>query len=100
MNVETFSIKAPKGFSKRFAATCKGKFLTRVNSLSIPYEYFRVTFCLLPCKVNLTFPRYNNLGNVNFMLVLKGIFGGSLKITLQSKNNPHTVKKNNLKRFS
>ena len=33
-----------------------------------------------------------NLRNVNFMLVLKGIFGGSLKITLESKNNPQGKK--------
>ena len=39
----------------------------------------------------------NNLINVNFVLVLKGIFGGSLKITLQNKNNPPG--KNYLKRL-
>ena len=30
----------------------------------------------------------NNLGNVNFILVLKGIFGASLKTILQNENSP------------
>ena len=33
MNGDTFSIKAPKECSKKFAATFKGKFLTRGNVL-------------------------------------------------------------------
>ena len=40
----------------------------------------------------------NNLENVNIVLVLKGLFGGSLKITLQNKNSPRG--ENNLRRFS
>ena len=35
MNGDTFSIKAPKECSKKFAATFKGKFLTRRNVLRI-----------------------------------------------------------------
>ena len=35
MNGDTFSIKAPKECSKKFAATFKGKFLTRSNVLRI-----------------------------------------------------------------
>ena len=35
MNGDTFSIKAPKECSKKFAATFKGKFLTRGNVLRI-----------------------------------------------------------------
>ena len=35
MNGDTFSIKAPKEYSKKFAATFKGKFLTRGNVLRI-----------------------------------------------------------------
>ena len=35
MNGDTFSIKAPKECSKKFAATFKGKFLTRGNFLRI-----------------------------------------------------------------
>ena len=35
MNGDTFSIKAPKECSKKFAATFQGKFLTRVNVLRI-----------------------------------------------------------------
>ena len=34
----------------------------------------------------------NNLRNVHLVLVLKAIFGGSLKITLQNKNNPCKAK--------
>ena len=33
MNGDTFSIKAPKECSKKFAATLRGKFLTRENVL-------------------------------------------------------------------
>ena len=55
-----------------------------VQTLSIVLGYF------LPFTVqgknNLA--RQNNLRNVHYMLVLKGLFGGSLKITLQNKNNP------------
>ena len=36
----------------------------------------------------------NNLGNVHFTLDLKGILGGSRKITLLNKNNPEGKKKN------
>ena len=35
MNGDTFSIKAPKECSKKFAATFKGKLLTRGNVLRI-----------------------------------------------------------------
>ena len=35
MNGDTFSIKAPKECSKKFAATFKGKFLPRGNALRI-----------------------------------------------------------------
>ena len=35
MNGDTFSIKAPKECSKKFATTFKGKFLTRGNVLRI-----------------------------------------------------------------
>ena len=35
MNGGTFSIKAPKECSKKFAATFKGKYLTRENVLRI-----------------------------------------------------------------
>ena len=45
-----------------------------------------ITFNLARLKI--TFLRLNNLRNVNFVLVLKGIFGGSLKITLPNGNNP------------
>ena len=47
-----------------------------------------VIFSLLPCKAKITLRCKDNLGNANLMLVLKGISGGSLKITLQNRNNP------------
>ena len=56
--------------------------------MKLPRESFRVIFNLLPCRAKITSRGKNNLGHVNFMLVLKGIFGGSLKITLQNRNNP------------
>ena len=40
-------------------------------------------FFLLPCKTKITLRGENNLRNVHLMLVSKGLFGGSLKITLQ-----------------
>ena len=43
---------------------------------------------LLPRKAKKTLRGKNILENVGFMLVLMGIFGGSLKITLQNGNNP------------
>ena len=57
-------------------------------SLSIVSGYF----LLLPRKAKITLRGENNLRNVHFLLVLKGIFGGSLKITLQNKNNPEGKK--------
>ena len=42
---------------------------------------------LLPCKAKITLRGKNSLRNVNFMLVLKGLFGGSLKRTLQNRDN-------------
>ena len=39
MNGDTFSIKAPKECSKKFAAIFKGKFLTRGNVLSIFFMF-------------------------------------------------------------
>ena len=53
-----------------------------------PKESFRKSLNLLPCKARITLRGKNNLGNVNVMLVFKGIFGGSLKITLLNRNNP------------
>ena len=41
MNGDTFSIKTPKECSKKFAATCKGKFLTRRNVLRIFFFILR-----------------------------------------------------------
>ena len=41
-----------------------------------------------PCKVILTLQSLNNLRNVDFVLVLKDILGGSLRITLQNKTSP------------
>ena len=59
-------------------------------------QYCTVNFWLrlLLCKAKITLRGKNNLGNVNFLLVLNGLFGVSLKIT----NSPQG--KNNLKRFS
>ena len=50
-------------------------------------------FSLLPCKARITLQGQNNPRDVNFMLVLKGILGGTPKITLQIGNNPWKVKK-------
>ena len=55
-------------------------------------------FYLLPCRAKMNLQGETNLGNVYFMLVLKGILRGSLKITLQTKNNLQG--KNNLKKDS
>ena len=41
MNDDTFSIEAPKECSKKFAATFKGKFLTRGNVLRIFFVVLR-----------------------------------------------------------
>ena len=57
-----------------------------------PRESFEVIFYLLPRKAKITLQGKNNLANVTFMLVLKGVFGGSLKITLRNKNNPQGKK--------
>ena len=54
----------------------------------LPKNLFRVILNLLPCKAKITLRGQNNLGNVSFMLVLKSLFGGSLKITLQNRNSP------------
>ena len=40
MNGDSFSIKAPKECSKKFAATFKGHFLTRGNVLRIFFLFF------------------------------------------------------------
>ena len=39
MNGDTFSRKAPRECSKKFAATFKGKFLTRENALRIFFSF-------------------------------------------------------------
>ena len=45
-----------------------------------------LTFYL--ARQNITLKGENKLGNVNYMLDLKGILGGSLKISLQKENKP------------
>ena len=57
-----------------------------------PKDLCGVIFNLLPYEEQITLRGNNNLANVNFMLVLKGIFGGSLKITLQNRKNPQSKK--------
>ena len=46
MNGDTFSIKAPKDCSKKFAATLKGKCLTRGNVLRILFGSQQILGCL------------------------------------------------------
>ena len=43
---------------------------------TFPKNLFRVIFYPLPCRAKITLRGKNNLGNDNYMLVLKGIFGG------------------------
>ena len=62
-----------------------------------PRGSFKVIFYLLPCKAKITLQGKNRLGHVNLVLVLKGLFKGSLTVTLQNENQPQG--KNHLRRF-
>ena len=67
-------------------------FLTKrcfmVGSLNNPDNLSMLVLTLLPYKARITLQRRNSLSKFKFAHVLKDIFGGSLKITLQYKNNP------------
>ena len=88
--------KTPKSIQTQFS---KGPSRTKNTTESDPKNLFGLVIYLLPCKAKKTLRGKSNLGNVNFLLVLKGIFGGSLKITKQNQNNPQGKNKDSLRNF-
>ena len=74
MNGDTVSIKAPKEYSKKFAATFKGKFLTSGNALRIFFLFLEDFGAPLKkrCRHSIVLEPGRGVENWNFPKVVRG----------------------------